>query len=129
MNVAETDASNQIIVDDFKLPDEFFEMNGVTREQADEGAIAVHKKGVEAALRAACLFQWQVNKEAYDLKDSGGDDMRLLAVFDADEYEWLKMEYPGCMQSKEFIEDYQRLKGQSFLAKPSSEFESKAVCR
>lgn len=119
----ETSEEGWMPVEDFKLPDEFFEMNGVTREQADEGAVQIHKKGVEAALRAASLFAWEVNAEAYDLKDSGGKDMRLLAVFDADEYYWLKMEYPGCMESKEFIEDYQRLKGQTFLAKPSSDFE------
>jgi len=109
-------------VPDFVISDDFFEQAGVTREQADEGAKQVHELGVEAALKAATMFQWEVNADAYSLKDVETGAGRLVAEFDYDEYIWLKLEYPGCMESKEFIEDYQRLRGQTFLAKPSSEY-------
>jgi len=116
------DVKQEEEVPDFVISDDFFEQAGVTREQADEGAKQVHELGVEAALKAATMFQWEVNADAYSLKDVETGAGRLVAEFDYDEYIWLKLEYPGCMESKEFIEDYQRLRGQTFLAKPSSEY-------
>tara|TARA_R110000782_G_scaffold218500_3_gene305898 strand:+ start:1547 stop:1918 length:372 start_codon:yes stop_codon:yes gene_type:complete len=109
-------------IPDFVVSDDIFAEAGITREQADEGATQVHELGVAAAIRAATMFQWEVNADAYSLKDIETGAGRLVAEFDYDEYIWLKLEYPGCMESKEFIEDYQRLRGQTFLAKPSSEY-------
>ena len=116
------DVKQEEEVPDFIISDDVFAQAGITREQADEGAKQVHELGVEAALRAATMFQWEINADAYSLKDVETGAGRLVAEFDYDEYIWLKLEYPGCMESKEFIEDYQRLRGQTFLAKPSSTY-------
>ena len=116
------DVKQEEEIPDFVISDDIYAEAGITREQADEGAKQVHELGVEAALKAATMFQWEVNADAYSLKDVETGAGRLVAEFDYDEYIWLKLEYPGCMESKEFIEDYQRLRGQTFLAAPSSTY-------
>lgn len=120
METAEpTEYKEDLMGGGIEISDNFFEQAGISRDEADSGAVSVHKLGVEAALRSSLLFQHEITADAYNLKDIETGAGRLVAEFDYDEYIWLKMEYPGCMESREFIMDYQRLRGQQFLATPS----------
>lgn len=109
-------------VDEPSLSYQLSDIFGVSEDEIDAGAVEVHKKGVEAAIRSAMLFDWVATAEAYALSQNDTDLGVCTAVFEQREYDWLVYTYPGCMESDEFIRDYQRIKGQTFLAKPIGHF-------
>jgi hypothetical protein len=95
----------------------------LTQEQKDEGVVDYWAMAVEAAIQANLLFQEDVTQTAWDEKDVITGAGRLVAVFDADEYHWLEMQYgEGICRNREFVKDYRRLRNQDFLAEPSSTF-------
>lgn len=91
-------------------------------EEFDTGIKTYYEKAFEAAVRANLLFQDECAQTAWDEKDVITPAGKLKAVIDQDEYFWVAEEYGAdCWKNADFINCYQKYRGQSFLGPVSKE--------
>ena len=93
----------------------------LTEDEIQQGVRDYWGLAVEAALRANLYFQEELSADAYHNQEHPVFG-RLVAEFDADEYEWLVEQYgQECMRNRDFLMCYRKHRNQAFLAEPSKE--------